>query len=1139
MQTMPSFKQNETRGWPENVGILAMEIYFPYLYVDQTELEAYDGVSTGKYTVGLGQDRMGFCSDREDINSLCLTVTSRLLERTGVPPSRIGRLEVGTETLVDKSKSVKTVLMQLFEEAGNTDIEGVDTTNACYGGTAALFNAAAWVESSAWDDKQEAIKNALSIMVGYCNKLSGRCWIMLHAACCSMPERIPTMERCVRSTYMSHVYDFYKPDLLSEYPRVDGKLSVECYSRALDKCYAGFCKKARAVRAEEHHDRPVTLDDLDAMLFHAPYGKLVQKSLARLVLNDFLRDSTSPKYASLAGFSSVHLEESVFDRDVEKAFMKFSQQMFEDKTKPSLLVSNQVGNMYTPSLYSCLASYLASFPVSQLAGKRIGMFSYGSGLAATLFSLCVTNNLGPDSALHELHASLVDLRARLAQRRKVAPEEFALIMKLREETHHQGLSQSKEALLKSYTKQLKDDMKSMVDNFTEIIKSTRVPLEDEGQVHRPLQGIQDHYEMTVRAANIVRAGESLMKLISDIKQYLILNDFPFVNDSIAQNSQRFCAFQMDCDQRLMALRDDMAAELYELEEEYYSSCYKFTVYSPVKTPPSAKFPPKAGSGRTPLLARENRPNFPPEAHRVSAKALAFLFGAKPDANRPLAAEVVKDPSKNSKEPDAGLVTREEVQGIWESVVVARLRCLIGEEATDGNLNGFHISGAHVLHNMYRLSRNGVVILLDKSDDLPKWIINAMKCLIHWPRASGAGSCLPNYPGFELDVLKVVSEFFSGLGTALVPHPILRLFYHAFGPLTESCKVPEEPPTPDASVENLLHSMSILAQPVEATAKSQELTKPSLQPSLSGRHLVYRTAFESADPVTVLVESQGSVGSVERAFALSAETASTISSCSGGFARPLSPPYSDIYSDVYNLACSGSVAGFSSGFDTDKKPIGVPRSSSVEDLRDARHFTHATMSAPKEALVRSTASLNVDGFLTLRQIKREQEARRGNMLVGEGYVNLGYGSSGNLTNDWQVALQRSAGSVSYTTAPTQVSVASSRDASFVSASDSVTCIRYSRSNPSCESLPVLAHSTPAETGKTAGPFYANISSLRPRENAEDLRRAVKVMQVASLLLPPCRRRYLHLLLRFIYKTSRNQVLTLSPHHSNMSVVCPFS
>lgn len=39
--------------------------------------------------------------------------------------------------------------MQLFED--NTDLEGVDTTNACYGGTSALFNALNWVESSAWD----------------------------------------------------------------------------------------------------------------------------------------------------------------------------------------------------------------------------------------------------------------------------------------------------------------------------------------------------------------------------------------------------------------------------------------------------------------------------------------------------------------------------------------------------------------------------------------------------------------------------------------------------------------------------------------------------------------------------------------------------------------------------------------------------------------------------------------------------------------------------------------------------------------------------------------------------------------------------------------------------------------------------
>lgn len=39
------------------------------------------------------------------------------------------------------------------QKSGNTDIEGVDSTNACYGGTAALFNCVNWVESSSWDGR--------------------------------------------------------------------------------------------------------------------------------------------------------------------------------------------------------------------------------------------------------------------------------------------------------------------------------------------------------------------------------------------------------------------------------------------------------------------------------------------------------------------------------------------------------------------------------------------------------------------------------------------------------------------------------------------------------------------------------------------------------------------------------------------------------------------------------------------------------------------------------------------------------------------------------------------------------------------------------------------------------------------------
>ncbi|XP_006123785.2 mediator of RNA polymerase II transcription subunit 22 isoform X2 [Pelodiscus sinensis] len=131
------------------------------------------------------------------------------------------------------------------------------------------------------------------------------------------------------------------------------------------------------------------------------------------------------------------------------------------------------------------------------------------------------------------------------------------------------LPQSKETLLQSYNKRLKDDIKSIMDNFTEIIKTAKI--EDETQVSRATQSEQDNYEMHVRAANIVRAGESLMKLVSDLKQFLILNDFPSVNEAINQRNQQLRSVQDECDKKLISLRDEISIDLYELEEEYYSS----------------------------------------------------------------------------------------------------------------------------------------------------------------------------------------------------------------------------------------------------------------------------------------------------------------------------------------------------------------------------------------------------------------------------------------------------------------------------------------------------------------------------------------------------------------------------------------
>ena len=90
---------------PTNIGIKAIEVYFPKRCISEDELEDFDGVSKGKYTIGFGQQYMAFTDDREDINSFALTTVSNLLEKYHIDPKSIGRIDVGTETIIDKSKS--------------------------------------------------------------------------------------------------------------------------------------------------------------------------------------------------------------------------------------------------------------------------------------------------------------------------------------------------------------------------------------------------------------------------------------------------------------------------------------------------------------------------------------------------------------------------------------------------------------------------------------------------------------------------------------------------------------------------------------------------------------------------------------------------------------------------------------------------------------------------------------------------------------------------------------------------------------------------------------------------------------------------------------------------------------------------
>lgn len=412
-------------GRPQNVGIVAMEIYFPATSVLQDALEDYDGASKGKYTIGLGQDRLAFCTDLEDVISMSLTVVQSLLNKYNVKPDQIGRLEVGSETVVDKSKSIKTWIMQLFQKSGNTDIEGVDSTNACYGGTAALLNCMNWVESSAWDGRYGLVVAADSAVYaeGPARPTGGAGAVAMLIG----PNAPLVMERKYTGTHMEHVYDFYKPKLASEYPVVDGKLSQTCYLKALDQCYGRLCKKF-----EKAEGKQFSLSETDFVVCHSPYNKLVQKSFGRLIYNDFVRQASyleGQNAASLEPFRTLGEEESYSNRDLEKISQQVAKPLYNAKVEPATLVPKQIGNMYCASLYGGLVSLLHQ-KAGLLDGKRALLFSYGSGLASTLFSIRFREGEGYFT-LSRI-SSAMDVASKLESFITVLPDEFEKTMKIME-----------------------------------------------------------------------------------------------------------------------------------------------------------------------------------------------------------------------------------------------------------------------------------------------------------------------------------------------------------------------------------------------------------------------------------------------------------------------------------------------------------------------------------------------------------------------------------------------------------------------------------------------------------------------------------------------------------------------------------
>lgn len=199
---------------------------------------------------------------------------------------------------------------------------------------------------------------------------------------------------------------------------MDGHLSISVYLNALEKCYTSFKAKCR----ERHGGWEPKYQDFDYFCFHTPFSKMVQKSFFNLLLQDialyqesaFPRDLVEQMRAN--GFKA--------DSKGMAVLQKHFGAEWRDKCERSLFLAKQLGNIYTGSLYNGILSLVGDTAVD-LRGKRVLMFSYGSGCAASMFMIRVRGEYAQIQAASEF-------KTRLASRVKIPAAEFDKLMAERE-----------------------------------------------------------------------------------------------------------------------------------------------------------------------------------------------------------------------------------------------------------------------------------------------------------------------------------------------------------------------------------------------------------------------------------------------------------------------------------------------------------------------------------------------------------------------------------------------------------------------------------------------------------------------------------------------------------------------------------
>lgn len=340
-----------------SVGIDQISFYTSNYFLDLRTLAEHQNTDPDKYYVGIGQEKMSMAAHDEDVVTMAASAAYPLVQEEQA--KEVSTLMFATETGIDQSKSAGVYVHRLLGLAENCRV--VELKQACYSATAAIQMACALVAR----EPHKRVLVIASDIARYELDTPGEAT----QGCGAVAMMITANPRVLEidpevGNYTEDVMDFWRPNYRKT-ALVDGKYSTKIYLKSLKKAWENF----REVSS-------LAFSDFSHVCYHLPFGRMAQKA-----------------HQQLAKLNKSELDSTTLAEQIEE----------------TLHYNKAIGNSYTASMYIGLTSLLENCK-DNLAGNRIGFFSYGSGCVAEFFSGKVVD--GYEKWLFkELHRSMLDSRS--------------------------------------------------------------------------------------------------------------------------------------------------------------------------------------------------------------------------------------------------------------------------------------------------------------------------------------------------------------------------------------------------------------------------------------------------------------------------------------------------------------------------------------------------------------------------------------------------------------------------------------------------------------------------------------------------------------------------------------------------------